>query len=1178
MATFSSFDILEAMKIIADSSNSKLKYDKTVEMVITQLTNAATNEYLLTYQGNNIIAYAVNGTIYKEGDKVYVKIPEGDFSNTKVIEGKISSTSQTTTVQEQNILSNTIIEINPSWNEMYSIGELEYGMISGCAQPNYPIPSGQGYEVELWNRASAARVDYADNLFKNYGKEYNKILLKASFSTPFVGTHTKGQYGLKVVLLVRDFDGAGNETTTEVSYILDTSSFVGNPYAYSSYSPQYVVLDLQQDYVIGLKSVSFFQMNMEIDEAKDYRGTTIYTNKDTPNIKVKDIELKFVEIADFSSDNYYIMLDTPQGNMFAADAAEDSTLSLVGKFIYGGQSIISERTCQCKWYIQDPSVAIGTDAYDYIAGPGWKAIEDGVSFNKLTVSKTDFTIDRTYKLIILYGDDEAPYAATATLSQTTTQDLPVIEQQTVGSNVNLRLTNEYEGYWFRELPDCSYIAVGTESVNSITINDYLTYTYVNFYCKVMLGNGDYIVRSFTVYNSKNESDLTVTFDGVDMYQYDANGDITIADSDKERSLEGKARWREGFASGYKLRWLDKNGDAISTNENNKTNPENSMMKDMYVDTNNVLHYKIRAKYNNNYNNNTIFIKVDTVDGRSYDFSKDILFFKAGDPGTNGTTYACVVRPVTAGGALITGFSSYHTDISPYAWFRADVYKDGEKLIDNTIKYKWSIENISDIYSSVDNSAKYKYTDEYGIIHIYDNTTARTDLQTVGIKGIVDSSKAAILKVQVTIGGANIYYNYPIAVSVGSIDDTLAEIDIPTFIQYSASGTNASFVDNDLKFWYNGINKDTNISSVTADLLKIERNYDYVNGEKVWLDTYSLKPTNRFNYDTGTGMLQLKVDDNGNYIMYPIMMYINTYGNEAINGWDGTSIKLDEDNGSILAPQIGAGSKNEKNQFSGIVLGDVQGVTRISGSTNQTTSGLFGFKDGRNTFGLLADSGDAYFGPNKEIYIDASGASITGKYNNSGSVANYMTINLTTDSLTSKAININSGVFYVRYDGYLYASNAKIEGNITVSEGRIGNWNISNGAISLGSTTLSASGGLITTGATLTSCTVSGSITTGNLNATGGKIGGWEITSTGLKNTSGNANLEASNGSYLILGTNSGNYADLILKRGNGDSVFQIYDDGSIIYFKAREKTFLSSSGNNTYIHGNWNITAQAKFA
>jgi hypothetical protein len=40
----------------------------------------------------------------------------------------------------------------------------------------------------------------------------------------------------------------------------------------------------------------------------------------------------------------------------------------------------------------------------------------------------------------------------------------------------------------------------------------------------------------TIYNSKTKEDITITYIGEDTYRYDANGDITIEDSEKERTL------------------------------------------------------------------------------------------------------------------------------------------------------------------------------------------------------------------------------------------------------------------------------------------------------------------------------------------------------------------------------------------------------------------------------------------------------------------------------------------------------------------------------------------------------------------------------------------------------------------------------------------------------------------
>jgi hypothetical protein len=48
-----------------------------------------------------------------------------------------------------------------------------------------------------------------------------------------------------------------------------------------------------------------------------------------------------------------------------------------------------------------------------------------------------------------------------------------------------------------------------------------------------------------------------------------------------------------------------------------------------------------------------------------------------------------------------------------------------------------------------------------------------------------------------------------------------------------------------------------------------------------------------------------VDATTDYVIHTVFMYLDTYGNEAINGWDGTSISISTDgdnaNNYILAP-------------------------------------------------------------------------------------------------------------------------------------------------------------------------------------------------------------------------------------------------------------------------------------
>ena len=95
-----------------------------------------------------------------------------------------------------------------------------------------------------------------------------------------------------------------------------------------------------------------------------------------------------------------------------------------------------------------------------------------------------------------------------------------------------------------------------------------------------------------------------------------------------------------------------------------------------------------------------------------------------------------------------------------------------------------------------------------------------------------------------------------------------------------------------------------------------------------------------------------------FIIIPIHMMLNQYGNAKINGWDGNSIDIDDDGGVVLAPQVGAGRKEPDNTFTGVLMGQVK---QNDSGLSKTYNGLLGFSKGRRSIYLDADTGRAYFG-------------------------------------------------------------------------------------------------------------------------------------------------------------------------------------------------------------------------
>ena len=102
------------------------------------------------------------------------------------------------------------------------------------------------------------------------------------------------------------------------------------------------------------------------------------------------------------------------------------------------------------------------------------------------------------------------------------------------------------------------------------------------------------------------------------------------------------------------------------------------------------------------------------------------------------------------------------------------------------------------------------------------------------------------------------------------------------------------------------------------------------------------------------------------VWIPVYMSLNRYSLASLNKWDGNSIEIEDDKGKrsyILAPQIGAGIKNDDNSFTGIVMGSrFESTEDAEGKvTEQNDVGLFGYNEGEQSIFLDAKTGKAVFG-------------------------------------------------------------------------------------------------------------------------------------------------------------------------------------------------------------------------
>ena len=1049
----SSDSFLEAMQIMVDASIEKLKFDKTIQANIVSVENVDTGEYKVKYQDAIFLAYANDITkSYKTGDLVFVTIPEGDFSNKKLIQSKITQSSLS--YNEMTELQNSIVEKSPTFEILYGPGSYNpsnsYGVIAGAAQGGDIAHSiASIYQQNTY-------VADNNNLFRQYAEEYEYIRLQGSFLTQLHYSYTSGNYGLKVEFWCKSTSGQG---VSSVTFTLDISNFNGRLYALTTYSPQTVIIKVAKGYLLGLKSIELFEQMPCYDHWTDVKTSTTYQNTNTANIFVKDIFLQFVDKIDLSQVEYYLNINTPQGQAFTSSL---SSLDLIGSLIHRGQNILNESTCSCQWFERDVTIGVGDVEYYSAVGPGWKPIS-GETSNILSLSNSDVYLTQEYNLLVTYNESVIVTAQKKIYNNTHDVDFQ-LEQLQDNNRVYLQITNpSFLGNWYVSFVDGRYEQLALLA-RQVEITSLLDYGNVVVHCAGYDNNNHYLgTIDYQLIDEEEESAFTITYSGQDTYRYDANGDIDPDEAEKQRQISATIVWKDDQVLPYQLQWNVKINGVITPvpqGYSSALNPDNSMMRNIYVDTSNKLCYYIKQRYRQELTNNTLYLYLTVSGAGEQLLEKEILFLKDGDQGTNGTSYVVVVRPCNrTTGAKVQSYEDMVLRYNDNAqqWItnnlplRCYVYKDGELISDSpnyTISYKWDTSNIA-------------LTTTTGTpIASGDSITNSIVLASGNGNFTLASNSIALehwVKVQVSITNGpslengrpiEIYTSYPIDIVVGQELPSKYDLsDIPQYIKYNSSGLNAQFSSHTLTWSCHDLlyPDDENISSNIMVLQSKNTNLLTIKDRS---GSRYLDPASSFIYEKNTstdsniGVLVCIYNSNA-YVIRSVIMYLNQYSNAAINGWDGTSIETED--GHIFAPQIGAGGKDSQNRFTGVVMGKDSGQQKI---------GLYGYQNGVTTFGLMED-GKAFFGAKSgggQIVVDGTTATIYGGDSSAThTAANGMILTLADRSVsgTTKAIRVGNDKFTVDYNGDFIAQNGSIYGQIYAESGKIGSrspsspdgWNI-----------------------------------------------------------------------------------------------------------------------------------------
>ena len=386
----------------------------------------------------------------------------------------------------------------------------------------------------------------------------------------------------------------------------------------------------------------------------------------------------------------------------------------------------------------------------------------------------------------------------------------------------------------------------------------------------------------------------------------------------------------------------------------------------------------------------------TYDGQQFSQDTNFLFVKVGDNGTNGTDIvAKIVLQIGDGGEFED--VTFTTEADQEKWGLQEALVCLEKR-DNVIKWNNSQEWAD---CSAIESVKLRM-DLYRRSEYIANTTASWQIaggnthcknlavgSDTGILswGKTDTSSSTLYDNQIVRGrtrldGQDYYCYYPVIFSEYSTGAPRAYLDkykTLKFVTYNSDGRNPLYNKNQGVFFakmpqdftatfsvQGGVEND-NTTSVLK-LFKDDNNADTsptnqpiiiedgkagdMPGVYVYPDDIYTGATSNHNVIVN---IEYKDGTTAKFIV-PICLTLNTFGLASLNAWDGQHVEINENENYVLAPQVGAGSKNENNQFTGILMGTMQTYDEEDPSV-----GLMGFSEGKQSIWLDAETGNAIFG-------------------------------------------------------------------------------------------------------------------------------------------------------------------------------------------------------------------------
>lgn len=1010
-------NLFKAIDIIAQERFSSLGYDKTIKATIVDDSNADHGEYIVSDGASEFKAYAAD-VKYEKNMTVYVIIPEGDYTNQKLIVGKYSNNGDS-----------YYNYVNPSEDFLDATHNIIKDISAGSLKAN----DSQVPYIKIW---SCDGLDY---------KGYSRLALKGNFRTWLSSLDViSGTYGLVLYVVSKEVSYNGNAFERTYKYDLMSSDMYGDPFNFETYYLQEKVFDISElsDIVsielLLVQNSDFVNSNGEFVAPYGLLDTTNYPNNifvETPYISLgydlNEVTKDEVRLYTLDSDTYDASYDEAKRaktmELRWIHLNEDGTASVIDL----PEEIPSNAVIH--WYknILDRSIT------DKLAGPMWVELPELKNCFSYSFVPDILVGTEKFKVIIEFPSREH-MAALATMSEKIEipQEIPKIYQKTDENGIMATTDKEIielakKSYYNNKLLSFQeYKQVINEFNSSYAVN-HNGENYQNYDNAILaLDEISQLQSQVQIYKSEVLTFINESYDpvsaAIDLISsleilpdvagysgsyllYDDSGFITNpAEALKKRvfiaTYNSLITGESVIDKGEKIIWY-------IPLENTMIYPPQLGAEysryDLYTDLTaeqlkelglpckyarieraiaEVLDgdpgdevarqaeqiFRIKDYYNKNDSNNTVYC-VLLKNGRQYKAEATLTF---GITGTNGTdaTFLLQMREVEIGtGGLDLASENPATALTL-----------GGKIAVVPKIYDYNNNDISDEYFQI-------YTPQYSWYLLDRSLDQQKLVLTKSGNNCIISIKNGVKNVEdcrYYILCATVEWNIVQENSESDVDLNTRKVELKTFlpipvrvsneytqvvgptqIVYTKEGTNPAYYKSPFVLYKDGFEFKENIEWYPACREYLNSKED--NKERI-LSFYpkvstdgQLVPTDLYLLDDNLYSVEAKYverDENKKVIKeallwtQPILIIQNRYSSAMLNNWDG-SFQIDEENGTIMASVIGAGKKDVNNTFSGVLMGDVQNVFNAN---NHSGLGLYGFNQGAQSFGFNID-GTAFIG-------------------------------------------------------------------------------------------------------------------------------------------------------------------------------------------------------------------------